>query len=142
MFNRTSFYLIKFENMGRKKIKLPSNGLDIIRNLAERGVRETDIARALGMSFKTWKRIKDENDEARETLEEARQIEENKLFGILYEKAMKGDTVSAIFLLKSRHGYKEGADQVNANQVNVKITLPGSMDPEDYRKKIEVQNAD
>jgi hypothetical protein len=128
--------------MGRKKIKLPSNGLDIIRRLAERGVKETDIARALGMSFKTWKRIKDENEEARETLEEARQIEENKLFGMLYEKAMEGDTVSAIFLLKTRHGYREGAELVNANQVNVKITLPGSMDPDDYRKKLEVQNAD
>ena len=128
--------------MGRKKITLPSNGLDTIRNLAERGVKETDIVKALGISYPTWLRIKEENEEARQVLEEARQIEENKLFGVLYEKAMKGDATSAMFLLKTRHGYLEGNQQVNANQVNVKITLPGSMDPEDYRKKIEVQNAD
>jgi len=128
--------------MGRKKITLPDNGLDKIRTLAERGVKETDIVKALGISYPTWLRIKEENEEARQVLEEARQIEENKLFGVLYEKAMKGDATSAMFLLKTRHGYKEGAEQVNANQVNVKITLPGSMDPDEYKKGIEVNNAD
>lgn len=122
--------------MGRRKKTLPTNGLQTIRDLAERGVKETDIAKALGMSFPTWQRIKEENEEARETLEEARQIEENKLFGVLYEKAMKGDSTAAMFLLKTRHGYREGAELVNANQVNVKITLPGSLNPDEYLKEV------
>ena len=127
----------KLSTMGRKKITLPSNGLDTIRNLAERGVKETDIVKALGISYPTWLRIKEENEEARRTLEEARQIEENKLFGVLFDKAMNGDSTAAMFLLKTRHGYKEGAEQVNANQVNVKITLPGSMEPDEYLKEVK-----
>ena len=123
--------------MGRRKKNLPANGLDIIRNLAEKGVRETDIARALGMCFDTWLRIKNENPEAMKALTEAKQIEENKLFGILYEKAIKGDSIAAMFLLKTRHGYREGAEVTNANQVNVKISIPGSMKPEDYLKEIK-----
>lgn len=122
--------------MGRKKKTLPTNGLQTIRDLAERGVKETDIAKALGISFPTWQRIKEENEVARETLEEARQIEENKLFGMLYEKAMKGDSTAAMFLLKTRHGYREGAEVVSANQVNVKITLPGSLNPDEYLKEV------
>ena len=122
--------------MGRRKKNLPANGLEIIRNLAEKGVRETDIAKSLGMCFDTWLRIKNENPEALKALEEAKQIEENELFGILYEKAVKGDSVAAMFLLKTRHGYREGAEVTNANQVNVKISVPGSMKPEDYLKEV------
>jgi hypothetical protein len=123
--------------MPQPKKTLPKNGLQKIRNLAERGVSETDIAKSLGMSYKTWQRIKEEDPNAKDVLEEARQIEETKLFGILFEKAMNGDSTAAMFLLKTRHGYREGAELVNANQVNVKITMPGAKDPVSYLKEVE-----
>lgn len=126
--------------MGRVKKKLPDGGLEKIRSLAERGVKETDIAKALGMSFPTWKRIKEENDQAREALQEARAIEEEKLVGVLFEKAMNGDTTAAMFLLKTRHGYLEGKEVVNANAVNVQITVPGSMNPEEYKKEVHSES--
>jgi hypothetical protein len=126
--------------MGRKKKTLPTNGLETITELAERGVTETDIAKALGMSFDTWLRIKTENEEAKQALEAARAIEKDQLVGMLFDKAMKGDSTAAMFLLKTRHGYLEGKQHVNANQVNVQISVPGSMDAEQYQKKIEVNN--
>jgi hypothetical protein len=128
--------------MGRRKRLLPTDGLEIIRKLGARGVRESDIWKALGLSYKSWSRIKRENDEARLALEEARMMEHDDLYGVLYDKAVKGDSTAAMFLLKTRHGYKEGAEQVTANQVNVKITLPSSMRPEQYAKSMEVNSND
>ncbi len=122
--------------MGRNKIVLKEKDYDKIRTLAERGVKETDMVKALGISYPTWKRLKEEDEKALEVFEEAKKIEEDALVGMLYEKAMKGDSTAAMFLLKTRHGYKEGAEQVNANQVNVKITLPGSMEPDQYLKEV------
>ncbi|MBD3615843.1 MAG: hypothetical protein HUJ22_04655 [Gracilimonas sp.] len=125
--------------MPRIKKVLPEGGLETIRTLGKRGVNETDIAKALGMSYDTWLRIKRENPEAKQAIQEARAVEEGKLVGVLYEKAMKGDATCAMFLLKTRHGYLEGKDVNSGNAVQVNITIPGSMDPEDYKKQIEVK---
>lgn len=122
--------------MARRKKEIPQNGLETIRRLAERGVRETEICKAFGMSYRTFQRIKDENEEVRETLEEARMIEERQLFDVLFEKAILGDSTCAMFLLKTRHGYQEGAQVVNPTQVNVQITLPGALKPKEYIEKL------
>ena len=129
--------------MGRKKIQLKNTDYSKISRLASRGVNETDIVKALGISYKSWLRIKDEDENALQALEEARRKEEAELVGVLYEAAVNEKNLTAcMFLLKARHGYKEGADRVNASQVNVKITMPGSMEPHEYLKAIEVNNAD
>ncbi|NBC05543.1 MAG: hypothetical protein GVY20_17810 [Bacteroidetes bacterium] len=127
--------------MGRKKIKLKKQDYSKIRRLAKRGVKETDICKALGISFPTWARLKEEDEKAIEVFEEARKVEEDMLVGVLYDAAVNDKNLTAaMFLLKARHGYKEGAEQVNANQVNVKIQMPGAMDSNEYKKLVEVQN--
>lgn len=124
--------------MGRTKIELKEKDYTTIRKLASRGVKETDMCKALGVSFPTWARLKEEDEKAIEVFEEAKKIEEDKLVGVLYDAATKDKNLTAaMFLLKTRHGYKEGAEQVNANQVNVSITLPGAKDPVQYLKEIE-----
>jgi len=126
--------------MPQPKKTLPKDGLNIIRRLGKRGVSETDIAKALGFSYNTWKRIKDENAEAAEALQEAKMVEESKLVGVLYEAATREKNLTAaMFLLKTRHGYIEGDQtKVNANQVNVSITLPGAKSESEYLKLVEV----
>ncbi|MCC5927593.1 MAG: hypothetical protein JJU41_13660 [Bacteroidetes bacterium] len=124
--------------MGRRKKTISKRGHQIIRDLAQRGVNETDIAKALGLGYDTWVRIKREDETTREVLEQARMIEHDKLFGVLYEKAMKGDSTASMFLLKTRHGYKEGAEVQNTNAIAVQITLPGSMKPEEYIKTMQI----
>ncbi|MCC5906997.1 MAG: hypothetical protein JJU13_12355 [Balneolaceae bacterium] len=127
--------------MGRNKIELKKTDYAKIRRLGARGVSEVDITKALGISFPTWKRLKSEDEQALEALEEARREEESELVGVLYEAATKDKNLTAaMFLLKARHGYKEGAEQVNANQVNVKITLPGAMNENEYQKLVQVNN--
>lgn len=106
-----------------------------IRSMASQGVRETDIAKGLGISYNTWLRLKQEDEQCKSVFQEAKRIEEGELFGVLYEKAMKGDSTSAMFLLKTRHGYREfGNEQATGNAVQVNITLPAAKKAEDYEK--------
>jgi hypothetical protein len=129
--------------MGRKKIELKSTDYDKVRRLGSRGVSEVDICKSLGISFPTWKRLKSEDEQALEALEEARREEESELVGVLYEAAVNDKNLTAaMFLLKARHSYKEGADQVNASQVNVKISVPGAMDEKKYLELIDVAEHD
>lgn len=122
--------------MGRHKKQPPDNAVQKVTNLAKRGVAETKIAKSLGVSFDVWLRWKTEIEEIRKAFQQARQIEEEALVGVLYEKAMNGDRTSAIFLLKARHGYIEGRENVNANQVNVQITLPGAKNEKQYLEEV------
>src|SRR5690242_12148930 len=91
---------------GRPRKTLPANGLDVIRRLASNGCNEVAIAAALKMDVSAWRRIREEDPEARAAWQEARAIEENKLAGKLFEAAMNGNVTAAIFLLKARHGYR------------------------------------
>lgn len=123
--------------MPRKKKIPPKNATEKITRMAERGVAETQIAAGFGIAFNTWARWKDEHKHIADALQQARCIEEEKLVGMLFEKAMNGDSTAAMFLLKTRHGYLEGKPQVNANQVNVQITLPGAKDESQYLKEVK-----
>jgi hypothetical protein len=125
--------------MPRARKKLPRKGLQIIADCASRGVKETDLAKALGMSHSTWRNIRENDPIVKEAYEAAKSIEHDQIFGKLYEKALNGDTVACIFLLKTRHHYREQAEIPTAP--NVTINLPGSMSPEQYAKLINIQQS-
>jgi len=132
---------IKSKNMGRKKKQLQKTDYLKIRRLGARGVSEVDICKSLGISFPTWKRLKQEDEKALEALEESRCEEESQLVGVLYEAAVKDKNITAaMFLLKARHGYREGDQSKVANQVNVQITVPGAMNEKEYQKLMQVQH--
>jgi hypothetical protein len=46
---------------------------------------------------------------------------------VLVTKAKAGNIVAAMFLLKARHGYREGDQSDSAGRVSVTIALPGAM---------------
>jgi hypothetical protein len=127
--------------VGRPRKSLPANGIDVIRRLAANGVNEHAIAGALGLSYETWQRIRAEDPEAKAAWQEARAIEENKLVGVLYRKAIdQDDTVAAIFLLKARHGYRDigPTDGSSGVRTAIQINLPGALKAEDYTKLVTV----
>jgi hypothetical protein len=45
-----------------------------------------------------------------------------------------------MFLLKARHGYREGDQQEQANKVSVTFNLPGAMTAEQYKVIEQVAN--
>ncbi len=59
--------------------------------------------------------------------------ERQSLHNALYSKAMNGDGPSAMFLLKARHGYREGDQREEGNRVAITFNLPGAMTAEQYK---------
>lgn len=117
-------------NTGRPKIIPPENAIEIIKSTASRGCSEKTIANALGVSFDTWKRFREEHPELKEAYDQARAVEHDALVGILFDKAMKGDAVAAmLFLLKSRHNYRDGGITIEDNR-RVQIGVISTLFPE------------
>ncbi|MES9957101.1 MAG: hypothetical protein ABW086_08630 [Sedimenticola sp.] len=125
--------------MPRPKKIIKPNQYEKITEMAARGLREVDIARSLGMSFSTWKRIKDEDERAMDALEEGRGVEHEKLVGALFEAAMKGNVIAGIFLLKARYGYREGFTVEHNSNVKISVELPAALTADQYEKVIEHQ---
>jgi len=115
----------------------PKNAIAIIQELGSRGCSEKSIAYALGTSADTWRRWKEDYPEILEAFEQARAVEHDSLVGVLYDKAMGGDSIAAMFLLKSRHGYRDGGVTIEDNRnVKIGIMLPQSLNPEQYQQII------
>lgn len=144
--------------MSRTRVKLPQGGVKIIRDLACRGARDTDIARALGVSVGVWKRLKAKDPDAAEAYEEAQLKERDALVGSLFQQAMgspaeydaDGKLIraerapfapAAMFLLKSRHNFRDmGAPtDIGGTRVAITVNVPGALSEAQYAKLVEVE---
>ncbi|MBM9614761.1 hypothetical protein JWJ90_10745 [Desulfobulbus rhabdoformis] len=124
--------------MGRPKIMPPENAVEIIEKTASHGCSEKTIARALGVSFDTWMRFREDHPELKEAYDQARAVEHDALVGVLFEKAMKGDATAAMFLLKCRHNYRDGGVTIEDNRrVQMAVVLPTSLNADQYKQLIE-----
>jgi len=104
--------------------------------MVKHGARETDIAAKLGMSFPTWHRLKQERADIQQAMAEGNSHLHEQVFGMLYKRAMDGDTIAILFLLKSRFAYKEGTTQEVNHNVRVSFELPASLSADHYSKLI------
>jgi hypothetical protein len=124
----------------RRKYLVPDQHIAQVMDACRRGVSEVRIARSLGINYRTWMRLRDEDERIAGALAESRKIEEEELVAVLLDKARDGETTSLIFALKSRHGYRDqGAPQAAADaRVNVVINLPAaSASAEEYARTID-----
>lgn len=124
----------------RRKYVIPDHNLPKVLDACRRGSSEVSIARALGINYRTWMRLRAENDEIAAALAESRKLEEDELVSILIDKARAGDTTALIFALKGRHGYRDhGSPPPGPEQrVNVTINLPAAQPSlGDYMRTVE-----
>lgn len=124
----------------RRKYLVPDQHIAKVVDACRRGVSEVRIARSLGINYRTWMRLRDEDERIAGAIAESRKIEEDELVAVLLDKAREGETTSLIFALKSRHGYRDqGTPQAAADaRVNVVINLPAaSASAEDYARTID-----
>lgn len=112
----------------------PDGAKDDIRALAATGFSIRGIAAHFGTTFETLTRWLDEDDVLQEAFRVGRDQERYALHNALYQKAMNGDGPAAMFLLKARHGYREGDQSDQANRVAITFNLPGAAKAEDYGK--------
>lgn len=97
------------------------------------------IAAALGVGRDAFRRLRQEDDQAREAIDRGRAALGDELTDILLEQARNGVTVAAIFLAKARCGWREGEPMpgsiVNNTQINIQI--PERMSDEEFKSIIE-----
>lgn len=102
-----------------------------------------EIARALGVTVKTLKRLLDQEPELTDAVDAAREAEEAELRDCLMRSAKRGSDVAALFLLKSRHGYVDRTDnkpKPDEGRCGV-LVVPGTMDTADFERMAFKQQA-
>lgn len=129
-----------FERTDRRKYLVPDAHLPTVLDACRRGVSEVRIARALGVNYRTWMRVRSEDERVAGALAESRKLEEDELVSLLMDKARGGETTAIIFALKGRHGYRDQGAPPNSAEakVNVTIHLPAAQATlEDYSRALE-----
>lgn len=102
----------------RRKVVIASSEVSTILDACRRGVPETQIARSLGVNYRTWMRIRTQDARIASALAETKKIEEEELVSLLMDKARAGDTTALIFALKGRHGYRDSGVNVDVSVKN------------------------
>jgi hypothetical protein len=114
----------------------PENAPAIVRELAAKGVHRRSISKALGVSHDTFLRWQDDHPEIYEALHAGLAEEHDALVRFLFDQAKKGNTTAAIFLLKTRHGYRENEPLDQRPNVTINFELPGATDPKTYEAQV------
>lgn len=125
---------------GRSSFKVGAKGLKIIEDLTGRGCSLTTIAKVLRMSRDTLREVRMRQPEVEEAYQRGLATEHDALTSNLRRLADEGNVVANLFLLKARHGYREGESlEVNvAVNTGGVLVVPADISVEDYiRQKQE-----
>lgn len=113
---------------GPKPIRPPEDAAERISALASDGFSVIGVAHGMGVGKDAFARWMDEYPALKEAFDQGRETERRTLHNKLYRLAMEKDNAAAaMFLLKARHGYREGDQSDQGGKVNVTIALPGAM---------------
>lgn len=126
---------------GRSHFVVGARGIKIIEELSARGCHLTTIARALRMSKDALQACRARQPEVEEAYQRGLATEHDALVSNLRTAANEGNVVANLFLLKARHGYREGAPLEINTTVNMGgvLVVPADMTVEEYlaRKQAE-----
>lgn len=89
------------------KVSLTDDGRQAVSQALSAGYPRHQIAKALGTSVKTLKRLIDDDPTLGDAIDARKDAEEAELREILMGMARSGDTVAAIFLGKSQFGWRD-----------------------------------
>jgi len=129
------------KRIGRPPKQVPPNAAAIIKDMAANGHSLVSIASNLGTSKTLLAKWFEQEPALQEAFDVGRESERHALHNMLFKEATeKGNTTAAMFLLKSRHGYREGAEVDQSGGVRISITLPGAMSVEEFSKGVTIEN--
>ncbi|MCD9027725.1 hypothetical protein LDO26_05835 [Luteimonas sp. BDR2-5] len=116
----------------------PADCAEKIRDWAAIGYSKKAMAYRFGVCAETMNRWLADDPELQREFEQGREREHQALFNSLFTQATsRGNVTAAIFLLKSRHGYREGDQSDIANRVSITFQLPGALPMDQYTKALE-----
>lgn len=112
---------------GRPRKNPPRNAVELIHDLAADGFSVRGVAARLGTSQDTLRLWFERHPKLQEAFEQGREAERYALHNKAFQMAMEGNISALMFLLKARHGYREGDQGDTANRVSINFTLPGAL---------------
>ncbi len=117
-------------------------GVELIRRLAVDN-SNNGIAEALGIARDTLRELRRRQPEVQQAIDAGRAVDERELVSALKRKAVGGDTIALLFLLKARHGWREGTERdPDGPLVAVQINLPApAPDVATYLRQLDAQEA-
>jgi hypothetical protein len=118
--------------IGRPRKLAPPDAAPRIEKAAADGASMGGIATTLGIDQEILRRWIDEDPALKEAIDRGREAERHVLHSGLVQAAHSGNIVAAMFLLKARHGYREGDQGDTANRVSITFNLPGALKPEQF----------
>jgi len=129
------------EGRREEPLKTPTDDdLQQIERLAASGYGSYKLSQQLGIDRKTFERWRRDYPEVKEAFHRGLEEEETLILGELLKILKeKQNPIPGIFLLKSRHGYREGESQQSDNRVQLQVTLPAAADEEQYKKLVDVK---
>jgi hypothetical protein len=119
----------------------------IVAELIAQGWPLTAIARLLGVTMPKLRERIAEDDRLAAAVQEGRDRQEQALVNSLFQRAInlkdRTGNVCAMFLLKSRFNYVDRGDGNvdDRTRVNIVLNIPAPLQPEQYRKLIDVRPA-
>lgn len=122
--------------MARPRRTLPPGAKRYILDQARTGLSETRIAEGLGLDYKSWKRILEDDPEAKEVWDQALAIERDRLVEKLHELATDGNLNALRLMLAARHGVHESNANGETEQSKVTINLPSSLTSNEYGRLV------
>jgi hypothetical protein len=127
--------------VGRPRKAAPTNAKAVIQAAAADGFTQIGIAMLMDCNVECLKRWMDADPELKQAFAFGRETERRTLHNVLYRSATEGTgkdaLISAMFLLKARHGYVEGQAVESSNaRVQIEIKLPGAQSPAQYAEII------
>lgn len=91
------------------------------------------------MDHKTFRVLMEQNPDLKAAYDEGVEAEHQMLVSAL-KRQMDKSPVPAIFLLKTRHGYREGDQSELGNRVSVTFNLPGAQPLEVFRRGTVIEH--
>lgn len=113
-----------------------------MEQLAARGRGIAGVAALLRMDRQHLRRWMQEYPELSEAFERGTERRRYYLEGLIERDARKGakPNVNAMFLLKTRYGYREGDPGEQPSRLHITFNLPGPMNREDFLKTVVAAN--
>lgn len=126
-----------------RRSDIPPTSPATVAVMAATGWSEKAIARELGVDFKTWKRLLEEEPLLADAYDRGREAEHQELYSLQMKLARRADAPGADsgdarvsqraseFLLRTRHGYvSDSAALFSVNAATVAVVLPRLSDEE------------
>jgi len=85
--------------MARPRKRLPPGARDMLMRMAGDGIREGKAAEALGLSLREFRRLIEENEDARDLWGDCLSVERDRLLDAVFTRATEGDVNAARLLL-------------------------------------------